>query len=140
MDLIKKVVVFLVKWAPLGMPITVSCALISIILTVYIVFCSEATVAGSLTKYNYNNIILYGGKLINTTNTHADKFTMKGQFDHAEVIDLKIQTMDTIENSTYGTPKEIAEFSLNRLSRKSKCSFDIVIQPSKFDTPFSNYA
>ena len=129
MDWIKKAAGFVAKWAPLGTVIIVPCAVITVIFTVANPFLSEAIIEGSLTKYSYKNIISYGGKLLNTTYTHADKFIVKGQFDHAEVIDLKIQTMDTIENSTYGTPKEIVEFSLKRLSRKGKCFFDILIQP-----------
>lgn len=129
MDFINNAVRIVIKNAPSATRISASCALIILSLALYNTFFSEANVEGSVTKYSYQNIISYGGKLENTTSRHADKFTMKSQFDHAKVIDFRIQTMDTIENRTYGTPKEIAEFSLKRLSKKSKCFFDIVIEP-----------
>ena len=130
MDWVKRSAGFLVKWAPLGTTIIVICAVAGLILSIYNIFFSEPNIEGSITKYRYKNIVSYGGKLSNTTYIHANNFTVKGQFDNAEVIDLKIQTLDTIEKSTYGNPKEIAEFVLKRLSRKSKCFFDIVVKPT----------
>lgn len=129
MVFINKIVRFLVETAPPAAKISAFFAFIFLSFFFYDRYFNVAIVEGSVTKYNYKNIISYGGKLVNTSSKHANEFTMKSQFDNAAVIDLKIHTMDTIEKSTYGTPKETAEFSLKRLSKQSKCFFDIVIRP-----------
>ncbi len=91
-------------------------------------FFNEATILGEISKYKHPYIIYYSGKLENVSDIHADKMNFKGVFRNGRVIDCKIQTMDKVENRDFG-PKERAEFSLSRLSRKKKCLFDILVEP-----------
>jgi len=129
MDLRSAVTAYVRKvWKP-----SVAIGIISILLTlsfkVYdIIAFSEANVIGHISKYKNGDIISYSGTIENTSNVHADKLALKGDFSNAEVVDFKINTMAYIEYKNTNPSKSV-EFGLKHLPKKSKCLFDILIIP-----------
>ena len=131
MYLKEKIILLIKKYTtPNAARISAICSIISVSIALLFYFNSEANVDGYISKYNYRGVMLYSGKLINNTNVHADRLTFKGDFQKGEIIDFKINTMDSIEyQSKYDSHDRFVEFILRRLSKKNKCLFDIIIEP-----------
>ena len=103
-------------------------AFIVTILTLYLQNV-EASVDATIIKYEDKGIILYGGRLKNTSNIHADKLTFVGNFSESLIRKLDIDTTDHIEYKNIDHSKSSVQFCLRRLSRSNGCNFNIIVKP-----------
>jgi hypothetical protein len=92
-------------------------------------FSAEPDIKSNFARYKVDRVISYSGELINVSSHHAEKLTLKGKFN-SEIIDLVVNTNDSIEKNVINNPIGSVEFGLTRLSRKSKCKFDIIVGPT----------
>lgn len=92
---------------------------------------SEAKVTGDISKYKYKNVVSYSGKLENESNFHADNLIVKGEIDPGKVVDFKVEAKDKIDSIEYNKPQKPITFSLNRLPKKNKCYFNIIVEPTE---------
>lgn len=96
------------------------------IITIYNTFWGEPEINYSFSKYAIGKTVLYYGELVNVSSIHADKVSLKGKFS-SEIIDLDINTNDIIKGRKVNNPSGSIEFSLERLSKKNKCNFYILV-------------
>lgn len=93
---------------------------------VYDYFFTDPNIGYCFAKYKVAKAYVYSGELINDSSTHANNLTLKGKFS-SKVIDIDVITGDILEKKEINNPNGTAEFSLNRLSKKSRCIFDIIV-------------
>lgn len=89
-------------------------------------FFTEPVIKYNFAKYKVAKVVIYSGELINESSLHARGLTFKGKFN-SKIIDLEVTTNDSIGKNEINNPTGSVEFALNRLSKKSKCAFDIVV-------------
>jgi len=92
---------------------------------IYEYYFTEPSIEYNFSRYKIEKVAVFSGELVNGSSYHAKGLTLKGKFS-SKVIDLEVTTSDTIEKKEINNPNGSAEFSLNRLSKKSKCGFDII--------------
>jgi hypothetical protein len=86
---------------------------------------TKRSIEYNFSRYKIEKVVVFSGELFNGSSYHAKGLTLKGKFS-SKIIDLEVTTSDTIEKKEINNPNGSAEFSLNRLSKKSKCGFDII--------------
>jgi hypothetical protein len=119
----------ILKWINLAM--IFSAALFTIIGLIIDRYYTEAKIEGTLSKWKYaiksGNIFIFNGDLSNPSTVHAENLMLKGVFNPGEVVNLDIETDDTVESKKLNAPRGCAEFFLKRLSTNGKCLFDILV-------------
>ncbi len=93
---------------------------------VYEFFFAEPVIKYNFSKYKFTKVVAFSGELINDSSEHAKGLTFKGKFS-SKIIDLEVTTNDSIEKYEINNPTGSVEFFLNRLSKKSKCAFNIFV-------------
>lgn len=96
-------------------------------MSLYNTFFVEPTISYNFSKYKVEGIAVYYGTLVNDSSNHAKDITLKGKFN-TEIMDFEISTNDSIEKTEKNNPRGSIEFSLKRLSGKSRCDFSIVVR------------
>jgi hypothetical protein len=86
----------------------------------YEYFYAEPSIGYNFSRYKIAKLAVFSGELINDSSYHAKGLTFKGKFS-SKIIDLEVTTGDSIEKKEINNPNGSAGFSLNRLSKKSKC-------------------
>lgn len=92
---------------------------------IYEYYFTKPSIEYIFSRYKIEKVAVFSGELFNGSSYHAKGLTFKGIFS-SKIIDLEVTTSDTIEKKEINNPNGSAEFSLNRLSKKSKCGFDII--------------
>jgi len=95
---------------------------------IYEYFFTKPSIGYNFSRYKIAKLVVFSGELFNKSSYHAKGLTLKGKFS-SKIIDLEVTTSDAIEKKEINNPNGSAEFSLNRLSKKSKCGFDIITNP-----------
>lgn len=104
---------------------------ITLIIFIYNSFFAEASVDGKIIKYipKKFKIISYGGTLINTSRIHANNLTLKGIFNEGNIIKFELDAIDECTNKHFNNHNRSMEFTLRRLSKKTKCNFTVLVEP-----------
>lgn len=95
---------------------------------IYEWFFTEPSIVYKFSGYKIEKVAIFSGELFNNSSYHAKGLTLKGKFS-SKITDLEVTTGDSIEKKEINNPNGSVGFSLNRLSRKSKCEFDIIANP-----------
>lgn len=90
-------------------------------------FFAEPNIKYNFAKYKIAKLTVYSGELINNDSIHAKALALKGKFN-SKIIGLEVNTGDTVKKEI-NKPAGTIEFSLNHLSKKGKCTFDIIVEP-----------
>lgn len=100
---------------------------IASVITVLAYFYDEPTnLKRNFAKYEFAEVIIYSGELINEDSLHANGLSFKGRFN-SEIIRFDVSTQDSIEKLEYNKPLGAVEFFLRRLSKGNNCKFDIIV-------------
>ena len=88
-------------------------------------FFAEPDLKYSFAKYKIAKVTVYSGELINNDSTHAIDLMLKGKFN-SKIVDLEVTSSDAVKKDI-NNPIGSVEVSLNHLSKKSTCAFDIIV-------------